>query len=411
MDNADAAIADGVTCEMTVNLAAQVATAIPRSALIFSDAGQLGVRVAGNDNKVKFMPVAMVDDGRESVWVSGIDKPTRVIVVGQDFVKDGGRGRGRSRRRKRTHEGERGATARMRRIVDIAVSHARLTIAILIFLLAAGALAYINIPKESQPDVQIPYIYVQLSERGISPEDSERLLLRPMETQLKTVSDVKTMHSAAFRGRRLRAYGIQRRLQLGRSAPGRARQGGRRQAEHSLRRRRAGVYEVSLSLFPVISVALSGDISERSLTKLATDLQNSIKEAPGRALGRPPRHPRPGGGDHRRADALEELRASISASSRWPRRRATAWWRRGDLEGTPGQLRHQGAGAHRDARGRAQHSGGRLHARLGDAGATSATILPTFKDATSITRVNASRRWSSTCRSAPAPTSSIRWRR
>ena len=88
----------------------------------------------------------------------------------------------------------------MRRIVDIAVSHARLTIAILIFLLAAGALSYMSIPKESQPDVQIPYIYVQLSERGISPEDSERLLLRPMETQLKTVANVKTMRSAAFEG-------------------------------------------------------------------------------------------------------------------------------------------------------------------------------------------------------------------
>ena len=89
MDNADSSIADGVTCEMTVTLTSQEATAIPRSALIFSDAGQLGVRVAGDDNKVKFMPVALVDDGRESVWVSGIDKPTRVIVVGQDFVKDG----------------------------------------------------------------------------------------------------------------------------------------------------------------------------------------------------------------------------------------------------------------------------------------------------------------------------------
>jgi len=88
----------------------------------------------------------------------------------------------------------------MKRIVDIAVSHARLTIAVLLFLLAAGALSYMSIPKESQPDVQIPYIYVQLSDRGISPEDAERLLLRPMETQLKTVADVKQMRSAAFEG-------------------------------------------------------------------------------------------------------------------------------------------------------------------------------------------------------------------
>jgi multidrug efflux system membrane fusion protein len=89
MANADAAIADGVTCEMTVSLAPIEAAAIPRSALVFSDDGQLGVRVADSDSKAQFMPVGIVGDEREVVWVTGIDQPVRVIVVGQDFVKDG----------------------------------------------------------------------------------------------------------------------------------------------------------------------------------------------------------------------------------------------------------------------------------------------------------------------------------
>ena len=41
---------------------------------------------------------------------------------------------------------------------------------------------------------------MQLSQRGISPEDAERLLLRPMETQLKSVANVKEMRSTAFEG-------------------------------------------------------------------------------------------------------------------------------------------------------------------------------------------------------------------
>ena len=90
----------------------------------------------------------------------------------------------------------------MRKIVDIAIGHARLTLAILIFLLAAGALAYQSIPKEANPDVKIPIIYVQLSQRGISPEDAERLLVRPMETGLKSVGNVKEMRAAAFEGGR-----------------------------------------------------------------------------------------------------------------------------------------------------------------------------------------------------------------
>ena len=84
--------------------------------------------------------------------------------------------------------------------INYAVSHARLTLALLLFLLVAGFSAYLTIPKESEPDVQVPIVYVQLSQRGISPEDSERLLLRPMETQLKSVGNVKEMRSTAFEG-------------------------------------------------------------------------------------------------------------------------------------------------------------------------------------------------------------------
>ncbi len=87
--NPDARIADGVTCEMVVSLAQIQAAAVPRSALVFSDEGHLGVRVADDNSKVRFVPVEIVDDGRRNVWVTGIEGSARVIVVGQDFVKSG----------------------------------------------------------------------------------------------------------------------------------------------------------------------------------------------------------------------------------------------------------------------------------------------------------------------------------
>ena len=81
----------------------------------------------------------------------------------------------------------------MSKLIDYAIGHARLTIALLLFVLAAGFVAYVTIPKEAEPDVKIPIIYVQLTQRGISPEDSERLLLRPVETQLKSVPGIRVM--------------------------------------------------------------------------------------------------------------------------------------------------------------------------------------------------------------------------
>jgi multidrug efflux pump len=169
----------------------------------------------------------------------------------------------------------------IRRIVDIAVSHARLTIAVLIFLLAAGAMAYIGIPKEANPDVNIPYIYVQLSERGISPEDSERLLLRPMETALKTVTNVKTIRSAAFEGGGYVLLEFDAGFNSDAAlADVRAKVD---DAKHNIPSDadEPSVHEVSLSLFPIVSVALSGDISERSFGKIARDLQDSIEQAQG----------------------------------------------------------------------------------------------------------------------------------
>jgi multidrug efflux system membrane fusion protein len=87
--NPGAKIADGVTCEMAVKLAPQQAAPVPRSALVFSDAGQLGVRIADAENKAQFKAVSVVDDTQDIVWVSGLDGTTHVIVVGQDFVQDG----------------------------------------------------------------------------------------------------------------------------------------------------------------------------------------------------------------------------------------------------------------------------------------------------------------------------------
>src|SRR5919205_3288625 len=88
----------------------------------------------------------------------------------------------------------------MSSLIDYAISHARLTIATLLFLLSAGMVAYVTIPKEAEPDVKVPIIYTQLSQRGISPEDAERLLLKPVETKLKAVGNVKEMRATAFEG-------------------------------------------------------------------------------------------------------------------------------------------------------------------------------------------------------------------
>ena len=169
----------------------------------------------------------------------------------------------------------------MTRLITYAIEHARLTLVTLMFLLVAGLVAYISIPKEAEPDVKVPIIYVSLTQRGISPEDSERLLLRPVETQLKSVGNVKEMRATAFEGGGYVLLEFEAGFNSDAAlADVRAKVD---QAKHDLPKDadEPSVQEVNLSLYPVLVVTLAGDLPERTLLHIARDAKNAIEQAPG----------------------------------------------------------------------------------------------------------------------------------
>lgn len=85
-------------------------------------------------------------------------------------------------------------------IIDAALSRARTMLSLLALILVAGVITYITIPKESSPDITIPIIYVSVGHQGISPTDAERLLVRPVEQELRSIEGVKEMNSTASEG-------------------------------------------------------------------------------------------------------------------------------------------------------------------------------------------------------------------
>src|SRR6187551_1245145 len=166
-------------------------------------------------------------------------------------------------------------------MINYAISHARLTIAALLFLLVAGFIAYGSIAKEAEPDVKVPIIYVQLTQRGISPEDSERLLLRPVETQLKSVGNVKEMRSTAYEGGGYvllefeAGFDSKSALADVRAKVDQAKRDLPKDADEP------SVQEVNLSLYPVLVVTLAGQVPERTLLHIARRAKNSIEQVPG----------------------------------------------------------------------------------------------------------------------------------
>ncbi|MFN0116270.1 MAG: efflux RND transporter permease subunit [Paracoccaceae bacterium] len=166
-------------------------------------------------------------------------------------------------------------------LVEGAIRNARLTISILVFLIIAGALAYRSIPKEAEPDIQIPIIYISMAYQGISPEDAERLLLRPMETQVKTIAGIKKMTSNAYQGGANVVIEFQAGADLNKALDDVRNKVDDARRDLPAATEQPIVREINLSEFPVLVVTLSGDLPERALAHTAKELRDRIEEVPG----------------------------------------------------------------------------------------------------------------------------------
>lgn len=168
----------------------------------------------------------------------------------------------------------------MRALILAAMDRSRTTLLTLAFLLIAGLVAWQAIPKESNPDVTIPWIYVVLVLEGVSPEDAERLLVRPMEQELRAIQGVRKMTAQASEGyasitlefdagfdpRRALAD-VRERVDIARAKiPDEAEE--------------PRVREVNVAQFPVLSVGLSGPLSQPELLMIARQLREAIEGIP-----------------------------------------------------------------------------------------------------------------------------------
>ena len=89
LPNPDGAIPSGMTAELRLTAATQPALTVPRSVLTLNEAGQVGLRVVTEGDIAAFLPVELIDDTEAGFVVTGVPQGARVIVAGQDLVRDG----------------------------------------------------------------------------------------------------------------------------------------------------------------------------------------------------------------------------------------------------------------------------------------------------------------------------------
>ncbi len=165
----------------------------------------------------------------------------------------------------------------MNALIVAALDRSRTSLLLFMFLLLGGMAAYVAMPKESNPDVSIPFIYVSMTMEGISPEDAERLMVRPMEQELRSLAGVKEMTSQANEG----FASVTMEFDAGFDA---------KQALADVREKvdtarsklpedadEPEVHEVNVALFPVLSIALAGPVSEQELVYTARRLKDNLE--------------------------------------------------------------------------------------------------------------------------------------
>jgi multidrug efflux pump len=155
-------------------------------------------------------------------------------------------------------------------------------LALLVLIVIAGLYCYITLPRESFPDITIPYVFVTTTYEGVAPQDMEELITIPIERKIKGLSDVEEIRSTSAEGistvavKFLPTVDIDDAVQKVRDKVDQAKGDLPSDVPDD-----PVIQEVNFSDWPVIRVVLSGPFSLRRLQKFAEELEDPIESIQG----------------------------------------------------------------------------------------------------------------------------------
>jgi len=165
----------------------------------------------------------------------------------------------------------------MHGLIDGAIGRARMVLAVLVVALIAGATTYVNLPKEADPDIPIPFVGVTVPLEGISPEDAERLIVRPIETELKAIEGVRQIDGYGLEGAGQVVVEFEVTFDQDQAVLDVREAVDLAEREFPEDALEPVITELNASLFPILVINIFGDAPERGLYTLARDLQDELE--------------------------------------------------------------------------------------------------------------------------------------
>jgi len=166
-------------------------------------------------------------------------------------------------------------------LIDGAIKRRKVVLGVTLIAALFGVFAYLSMPREAQPDIDLPYISVIVPFPGVSPEDAERLLVKPLEVQLQTIQGIKHMNAVARQNMAIvtlefePSFAKDKALADVRAKVDLARGRFPPDAEEPI------IEEQSFSDQPIIGIVLSGQAPERELSRISRDLKERLESSPG----------------------------------------------------------------------------------------------------------------------------------
>ncbi len=167
-------------------------------------------------------------------------------------------------------------------ISDTAVKKSTTVVVLALIIIINGVYAYFNLPRENEPDITIPYVFVSTSYRGVSPTDMETAITIEIEKKLKGLDGVKQIHSISSEGLSsiniefVTGTDIDKAVQDVKDKVDEAKGELPNDLEDD-----PVVFEVNLSEMPIVIFSLSGTCGLPCLKRIADDLEDEIEAVGG----------------------------------------------------------------------------------------------------------------------------------
>ncbi len=157
------------------------------------------------------------------------------------------------------------------------LSRPKTVLMMMLVMVIAGAVSYISIPKEADPDIDVPVYFVSVFQQGISPSDAERLLVRPMESKLRGLDGLKELTTVAAQSTAVAVLEFQIETDKDEVLADIRDKVDQAKAEFPADADEPVINETNFALQPTLIVTLSGQVPERALYSFARRLKDEIE--------------------------------------------------------------------------------------------------------------------------------------